>query len=132
MKDDEIIKSIITSAGTSHDSGRRRLLQYLCQIQQQLSYIPADAITQLAGLTQRSESEIHGVIEFYSFLHTDPRGQYDILLSDSITDHMLGSRRLLQQLCTRLGVEPGVPRSDGRVTVDTTSCTGLCDQAGTS
>ena len=64
MKDDEIIKSIITSAGTSHDSGRWLLLQYLCQIQQQLSYIPADAITQLAGLTQLPESEIHGVIEF--------------------------------------------------------------------
>ena len=128
MKDDEIIKTIIASAGTSHERARRHLLQNLCQIQQRLSYIPADAITQLAGLAQLPESEIHGVIEFYSFLHKQPRGDYDILLSDSITDHMLGSRKLLQQLCTRLGVEPGVPRSDGRVTVDTTSCTGLCDQ----
>ena len=128
MTHDEIIKTIIASAGVSHDAARRHLLQYLCQIQQRLSYIPGDAITQLARLTQLPESEIHGVIEFYSFLHKQPRGQYDILLSDSITDHMLGSRKLLQQLCTRLGVEPGVPRSDGLVTVDTTSCTGLCDQ----
>ena len=128
MTHDEIIKTIIASAGVSQDAARRHLLQYLCQIQQRLSYIPGDAITQLARLTQLPESEIHGVIEFYSFLHKQPRGQYDILLSDSITDHMLGSRKLLQQLCTRLGVEPGVPRSDGLVTVDTTSCTGLCDQ----
>jgi [NiFe] hydrogenase diaphorase moiety large subunit len=41
---------------------------------------------------------------------------------------MLGSRELLQHLCTRLDVTPGQPRADGRVTVDTTSCTGMCDQ----
>ena len=128
MKHDEIIKTIIASAGTAHAAERLHLLQYLCQIQQRLSFIPGEAITQLAGLVQMPESEIHGVIEFYSFLHTQPRGDYDILLSDSITDHMLGSRELLQRLCTRLGVEAGVPRADGRVTVDTTSCTGLCDQ----
>jgi [NiFe] hydrogenase diaphorase moiety large subunit len=128
MTQDEIIESIIASAGASSDAARLNLLQYLCQIQLRVSYIPGEAITQLAGLTRMPESEIHGVIDFYTFLHTQPRGKYDILLSDSITDHMLGSRKLLQQLCNRLGVEPGVTRADGRVTVDTTSCTGLCDQ----
>jgi len=128
MTQDEIIKTIIASAGASTDAGRPHLLQYLCQIQQRLSYIPGHAITQLATLLQLPEAEIRGVIGFYSFLHEEARGDYDILLSDSITDHMLGSRRLLQQLCSMLGVEPGVPRADGRVTVDTTSCTGICDQ----
>ena len=128
MTHDEIIETIIASSGTSPDVQRQQLLQYLCQIQHDLSHIPGHAITQLADLMQMPEAEIHGVIDFYSFLHKDARGEYDILLSDSITDHMLGSRTLLQQLCNRLGVEPGVPRSDGRVTVDTTSCTGLCDQ----
>ena len=128
MTHDEIIKAIIASAGTSSDAARLNLLQDLCQIQHRLSYIPGEAIAQLAALTRLPESGINGVIDFYTFLHTQPRGKYDILLSDSITDHMLGSRTLLQQLCTQLGVEPGVPRADGRVTVDTTSCTGLCDQ----
>jgi [NiFe] hydrogenase diaphorase moiety large subunit len=41
---------------------------------------------------------------------------------------MLGSRELLELLCNKLGVAPGVPRNDGRVSVDTTSCTGMCDQ----
>jgi len=127
MAHDDIIKAVIASAGTA-GAERRRLLQYLCEIQQRLSFIPGDAITQLATLLRMPESEIRGVIGFYSFLHEHARGDYDILLSDSITDHLLGSRILLQQLCNRLGVEPGVPRADGRVTVDTTSCTGICDQ----
>jgi [NiFe] hydrogenase diaphorase moiety large subunit len=128
MTHDEVIESIIASVGTSPEAERPRLLQYLCEIQQQFSHIPGAAITRLAALLQMPESEIYGVISFYSFLHAQARGKYDILLSDSITDHMLGSRILLQLLCNRLGVEPGIPRADGRVSVDTTSCTGICDQ----
>ena len=124
MTQDEIIKTIIAS----HGAERSQLLQTLVRIQQRLSHIPGQAITQLATRLQLPESEIRGVIGFYSFLHEQARGDYDILLSDSITDHMLGSRKLLQQLCHTLGVEAGVPRADGRVTVDTTSCTGICDQ----
>jgi [NiFe] hydrogenase diaphorase moiety large subunit len=77
------------------------------------------------GLT---EAHIRGVIGYYSFLHDTPRGDFDVLFSDSITDHMLGSRSLLRDLSGRLGVETGVPRADGRVTVATSSCTGMCDQ----
>ena len=128
MTQDDIVKTIITSDGVSRDAGRTNLLQYLVRIQHRLSYIPGSAITQLAALLQLPESEIRGVIGFYSFLHEQARGDYDILLSDSITDHMLGSRKLLQKLCSTLGVKAGVPRADGRVTVDTTSCTGICDQ----
>jgi len=124
MTQDEIIQSLIAPAGAE----RSQLLQTLVRIQQRLSYIPGQAITQLATRLQLPESEIRGVIGFYSFLHEQARGDYDILLSDNITDHMLGSRQLLQQLCHTLGVEAGVPRADGRVTVDTTSCTGICDQ----
>ena len=128
MTQDKIIETIMSSTDASRDAGRTHLLQYLVRIQHRLSYIPGNAITQLAARLQLPESEIRGVIGFYAFLHEQARGDYDILLSDSITDHMLGSRKLLQQLCTTLGVEAGVPRADGRVTVDTTSCTGICDQ----
>ena len=104
------------------------LLQYLYEIQYQNSFIPPQAIKLLAEKLSLSESHIHGVIGFYSFLHDSPRGGYDVLISDSITDHMLGSRELLDKLCKKLGVVVGVPRNDGRVTIDTTSCTGMCDQ----
>jgi [NiFe] hydrogenase diaphorase moiety large subunit len=104
------------------------LLQYLYEIQYRYSCVPQRAIQLLAEKLSLTESHIHGVIGFYSFLHDSPRGDYDVLISDSITDHMLGSRSLLDALCKKLGVVPGVPREDGRVTVDTTSCTGMCDQ----
>jgi [NiFe] hydrogenase diaphorase moiety large subunit len=104
------------------------LLQYLGEIQYRYSCIPARAIELLAARLALPPTRITGVIDYYSFLHTTPRGEFDVLFSDSITDHMLGSRELLQQLCERLGVGKGIPRADGRVTIDTASCTGICDQ----
>ncbi len=124
MSIDKLISMITSSANNGPD----RLLQYLYEIQYQYSHIPDQAVRDLAENLSLTESHIRGVIGFYSFLHTTPRGDYDILLSDSITDHMLGSRELLDRLCNRLGVTAGRPRDDGRVTVATTSCTGMCDQ----
>jgi [NiFe] hydrogenase diaphorase moiety large subunit len=124
MSIEEFISSITASANNQPG----HLLQYLYEIQYQYSCIPQQAIQLLAEKLSLTESHIHGVIGFYSFLHDSPRGSYDILFSDSITDHMLGSRQLLDQLCNTLGVTPSIPREDGRVTVDTTSCTGICDQ----
>ena len=124
MSIEEFISDITTL--TNNRSGH--LLQTLYEIQYQYSCIPQQAIELLAEKLSLSEAHIHGVIGFYSFLHDSPRGSYDILISDSITDHMLGSRELLDSLCSKLGVTPGTPREDGRVTVDTTSCSGMCDQ----
>ncbi|HUT41834.1 MAG TPA: NAD(P)H-dependent oxidoreductase subunit E, partial [Gammaproteobacteria bacterium] len=115
----------LTGSGPA-DPGQ--LLQYLYEIQYRYSCIPARAVEQLAVRLDMPPARITGVIDYYSFLHTTPRGEFDILFSDNITDHMLGSRELLQRLCERLGVGKGIPRGDGRVTIDTTSCTGICDQ----
>ena len=122
------IKEFIFDLTTLTNNQPGHLLQYLYEIQYQYSCIPPQAIKLLAEKLSLSEAHIHGVIGFYSFLHDSPRGSYDILISDSITDHMLGSRELLDSLCRKLGVTPGIPRKDGRVSVDTTSCTGMCDQ----
>jgi len=113
-------------AANRHDPGQ--LLQCLHAIQYRYSCIPPQAIERLASALGLTQAHVESVISFYAFLHTTPRGQFDILFSDNITDYMLGSRELMLWLCERLGVEPGVPRADGRVTVDITPCTGMCDQ----
>lgn len=104
------------------------LLQILREIQSRYHYIPEEAIEQLADLLSIARTQIIGVIEFYSFFHLTPRGQYELLISDSITDHMLGSKDLLAYLAGKLGVAVGEASADGVVSLDKTSCTGMCDQ----
>jgi [NiFe] hydrogenase diaphorase moiety large subunit len=121
---ENFISELLSETGKTPD----RLLQLLCEIQSRYSHIPAEAVQFLTDKLRTPRVQILAVVDFYAFLHRQARGQYDILFSDNITDRMLGNKRLLSGLCKKLGVEPGIPRKDGRVTVDLTSCTGICDQ----
>ena len=105
-----------------------RLLSILRAIQTRYHYIPEVAIEQLAELLKIPRTQIISVVEFYSFFHLSPRGQYEILISDSITDHMLGKKSLIDYFSKKLNVAVGEVRQDGVVSLDNTSCTGLCDQ----
>lgn len=111
-----------------HGSLPTRLLQILRDVQDCLTWLSPEALERVAQELDISPVKVHSVAEFYSFLYTAPRGSYDILFSDNITDRMLGNRELLHYLCDRLGVGIGETRADGVVTVGTTSCTGMCDQ----
>ena len=122
------IKNFITGLLSDAHNAPQGLLQYLCCIQQHYSYIPEQAAELLADSLHIPAMQIFGVVDFYAFLHREARGDFDVYFSDSITDHMLGSRDLFDDLCDKLDIKPGLPRSDGRVTVDVTSCTGICDQ----
>lgn len=104
------------------------LLKMLREIQSRYHYIPEAAIEQLSGLLNIPRTQIISVVEFYSFFHLSPRGQYELLISDSITDHMLGKKDLFDYLAKSLNVTVGEVRKDGLVSLDNASCTGMCDQ----
>lgn len=112
-----------------YDYDKHALLQMLRAVQASRSYVPAEAIDYFAETLNVPRAQVLGCVEFYSFLHLTPRGQYDIYFSDSVTDRMAGSLQLAEKLATRLGVNLGEPRADGRVTVSLTSCSGHCEQA---
>jgi len=118
----------IENLAASHHYQSTRLLLILRAIQARYHYIPTPAIKQLAGLLNIPGTQITGVVEFYSFFHLTPRGHYELLISDSITDAMLGKHNLTAYLSEKLQVAVGAVRSDGVVSLDNTSCTGLCDQ----
>lgn len=121
---DSFLNDLLADSGDTPD----RLLQHLIAVQRQYSHVPEKAVRYLAEHLGVPPVQIYSVIEFYAFLHRKPRGQFDIRFSDNITDRMLGNRVLMEGMCKKLGVEPGVPRADGKVTISMTSCTGLCDQ----
>ena len=104
------------------------LLQILREAQEICGYIHPDAIDYLITQLHVPRTKIEGVASFYSFLYLQPRGQYRILFSDNITDRMLGSVALMEQMCQELWVELGKVSEDGLVSIDATSCTGMCDQ----
>ena len=106
----------------------QRLLPILRAIQTQYQHIPEQAIALLVEELKVPRTQIVAVVEFYSFLHLTPQGRYDILISDSITDRMLGKENLVGYFANALQVKIGEVRADGLVSLNNTSCTGMCDQ----
>jgi len=111
-----------------HGCDSHALVQILRAFQAIHGWLPRPALQHMAKALNLSVAHVQGVADFYRFFHTRPVGAYRVLFSDNITDRMLGSEALLQQLCHLLKVAPDQMRADGRVSVATTSCTGLCDQ----
>ncbi|MGF1615296.1 MAG: NAD(P)H-dependent oxidoreductase subunit E [Gammaproteobacteria bacterium] len=111
-----------------HRADATELLQILREVQATFTYIPLEAARAIAASLWMPLTEVQGVIDFYTFLYDQPRGQYHLLVSDCILDELRGSDRLTERLCRRLDVPLGTTRVDGRVSVALTSCTGLCDQ----
>ncbi len=104
------------------------MVQILREVQEACDWISPEAIDRLQATLGVPRTKIEGVAGFYSFLYTEPRGQYRVLFSDNITDRMQGNRALMERLCSNLWVERGKVSEDGLVSVGKTACTGLCDQ----
>jgi len=122
------MKTFLDAVLAKADYQAVRLLSILREVQSHYQHIPNQAIERLAEALDIPRSQIISVVEFYSFLHLTPQGRYDILVSDSITDHMLDKENLLSYLSSVLKVKTGEVRSDSLVSLNNTSCTGMCDQ----
>ena len=105
-----------------------RLLQILIEAQEELGWISPETARAIASGLGVPITRVESVVQFYSFLYDAPRGRYRILFSDNITDRMLGSLALFEHMLKRLRLRRGEVSADGAVSVDLTSCTGMCDQ----
>jgi len=104
------------------------MLQILRETQEQCGWLSPGIIDILQATLKTPRTKIEAVAGFYSFLYTEPCGEYRVLFSDNITDRMLGNMRLLKRMAANLEVKRGKTSADGLVSIDTTSCTGMCDQ----
>ena len=120
----EILDTIISRHGNAPTS----LLQILRDAQTIEGWLPPATISHIARRVGVPRARVEGVAGFYSFLHLSPAGRYRVRFSDNVTDRMSGNLALLDRLCTNLWLERGKTSEDGLVSVDTTSCTGMCDQ----
>ena len=111
------------------DSPNEHLLHRLYALQQQFLHISPESMQQVASEFNLPISQVASVVEFYSFFYTQPCGRFHILFSNCTScGYLAGDQNLLLMLCQQLQVTSGKTRNDGCISVDETSCIGLCDQ----
>ncbi len=124
----DAVAAAVAAAVAHYRGDPSYILQMLREIQEACDWISPEAIDGLQEALLLPRTKIEGVAGFYAHLYTRPRGRYRVLFSDNITDRMLGNLELLEYMCKQLWVERGKTSEDGLVSIDTTSCTGMCDQ----
>jgi [NiFe] hydrogenase diaphorase moiety large subunit len=111
-----------------HGGDSTRLVQILHDVVAAVGHVSPSVITALAQALGVSRGQVEGVVGFYAFFASEPRGRFAVLFSDAITDQLAGSVQLREHMLSTFQVNPGQVTRDGLVSIGTTSCTGLCDQ----
>ncbi len=110
------------------NSEPEHLLHRLYALQQQYLFISPESMQQVAAEFNLPVSQISAVVAFYAFFSQQPCGRYHVLFSNCTScGYLTDGQNLLLQLCQYLNVTPGKTRLDGLVSIDETSCIGMCD-----
>ncbi len=105
------------------------LIPLLQSAQAHFGYIPRRAIQYISSVTSIPESDIFGVITFYSQFRLQPMGRHVIRLCAGTACHVTGAKTLLQTIEDELGIEVGGTTEDGLFTLFTVACLGCCSLA---
>jgi formate dehydrogenase subunit gamma len=102
------------------------LLPILHDIQEQVGYVPPEAVPRIAESLNLSRAEVHGVISFYHDFRSEPAGRHVVHVCRAESCQSLGAEALLAGACERLGVEVHGTTADGSVTLEPIYCLGNC------
>jgi NADH:ubiquinone oxidoreductase subunit E len=101
----------------------------LNSIQDAIGYISPEMQVYVAERLGEPVSRIHGVVSFYSFFTTTPRGTHTIKFCVGTACYVAGINQIIEKAKQILGIEPGETTEDGLITLELCRCVGACSQA---
>ncbi|MFW6413980.1 MAG: NADH-quinone oxidoreductase subunit NuoE [Verrucomicrobiota bacterium] len=105
------------------------LMPILQSIQHTFGYLPEPAIKRVAAALDKTYSEVAGVVSFYSFFSTTPRGKHTIQVCLGTACYVRGGKSILEAIQEYLGIEVGETTEDRMFTLEVARCFGACGLA---
>lgn len=105
------------------------LIQILHIAQEIYGYLSLELQEYIAGALNKPLSEVSGVVTFYSFFSTKPRGKHTIRVCLGTACYVRGGKKIVEALQKTLGVEVGGTTDDGKFTFEVARCIGACGLA---
>jgi len=121
----EVLKTVRKIVGRCGAS-RAELIPILNEVNREIGYLPKEALQEISRLLRVPQSQLFSVATFYHMLSTKPRGRHLIQFCESAPCHVVGGREVWQRLLDELQIEPEETTPDGKWTLTTTSCLGVC------
>ena len=108
---------------------RDQLLPLLHEVQAEAGWFSEELTRYLSQRLQVPFADLYGVISFYALLKTAPAGRTTLRVCNGLPCYLHGAYNIGLRVQELLGVEPGVPTPDGRISWEWFPCLGQCDYA---
>lgn len=105
------------------------LIPILQEIQETFGYLPEVAIRRVSKALNIPFSEVAGVIGFYSFFSTIPRGKHTVRVCLGTACYVRGGKDVLLGLQDHLKIGVGETTADRMFTLEVGRCFGACGLA---
>jgi len=107
------------------------LIPVLQMAQAIFGYLPEPALKKISLGLNKSYSEVAGVVSFYSFFSTVPRGKHMVRVCLGTACYVRGGKRVLDAIKQKLHIDVGETTPDREFSLDVARCFGACGLAPT-
>jgi NADH:ubiquinone oxidoreductase subunit E len=105
------------------------LIPVLKETQDICGYLPQKVQHRIAEGLNLPPAQVYGVVSFYAFFTTVPRGKHIIRVCMGTACYVRGSKQILENLQRELNVEVGGITRDRRFSLEAVRCLGACGLA---
>lgn len=121
-------KSLVQELAGKYGHDRSSLLPILQGVVARQNYLSDTCMTEIAKELDLSAAQVYGTATFYSFLDTEPRGEFVIRVCKTITCDMHGKKTIIQTLEDMLKIKVGETTPNKKFTLLETNCLGWCHE----
>lgn len=96
------------------------------KVQGELSYLPEEAVSEIARFLGLSKSEIFGVATFYAQFRFTRSGEYTVKVCLGTSCYVRAGARIMETVQGKLGIKPGETTEDYKFSLESVACFGCC------
>ena len=98
-------------------------------VQNELGYIPFEAMEKIGKAGGTSAAEVYGVVTFYAQFTTEPKGKHVVNVCLGTACYVKGSQAIINMVQDLTGAAVNGTSKDGLFSLDATRCLGACGLA---
>ena len=126
---EQVLQERIRQIAREYRGREGSLIQVLHMAQTIYGYLPLEVQQIVADELGLPLSEVSGVVTFYSFFSTQPRGEHTIRVCLGTACYVRGGKKIVERLQELLEVGVGDTTADRTFTLEVARCIGACGLA---
>lgn len=125
----EKISNFLSQVGESYSPERSNLIPILQEAQEQIGYLPDEAMRGISELLDIPDIDVYSVVTFYNQFRLNPPGNHSIKVCMGTACHVGGGKIILDAWKRRLNIDRRQTTLDREFDLDTVACVGCCAMA---